>query len=67
MDLVLVPFVLPLLLIGRLLDVFESRRLFRAREIDARTWKRTWFWLHGRPRLAEPTAVPQDGRTSDVP
>jgi len=63
MELVLVPFVLPLLLIGRLLDLFESRRMFRLREIDARTWKRTWFSLHGRPRLAEPPAD-QDGRTS---
>ena len=65
MELVLVPFVLPLLLIGRVFDLFESRRLFRAREIDVRSWKRTWFHLHGPPRLAEPPGD-QAGRTSDA-
>jgi hypothetical protein len=54
MELVLVPFVLPLLLLGRLFDLLESRRMLRPREIDVRTWKRTWFSLQGRPRLAEP-------------
>jgi hypothetical protein len=53
MELVLVPFVLPLLLLGRLIELWQSSRTARPRVIDERTLRRTWFSLHGRPRLAE--------------
>jgi hypothetical protein len=69
MELVLVPFVLPLLLLGRLLDLLESRRLPRVREIDAATWRRTWFSFQGRPRIADRAPDPpqrhQGERASD--
>lgn len=50
-ELVLVPFVLPLLLLGRLLDLFERHRAPPA--VDEGAWRRTWFSFHGRPRLAD--------------
>ena len=63
-ELVLVPFVLPLLLLGRLLELFERRRGPQVPEVDEAAWRRTWFSLHGRPRLAD-RAPDQDERVAD--
>ena len=65
MELVLVPFVLPLLLLGRLIELLQARRGAQPRVIDERVWRATWFSLHGGPRVAE---RPEDhgGRTGDV-
>lgn len=64
MELVLVPFVLPLLLLGRLLELLEAHRPPRQGVIDEGAWRRTWFSFHGRPRIAD-RALDQDAGVSD--
>lgn len=50
MELALVPFVMPLLLLGWIVDAWRERVDTRAVQPDPRKWEETWFRLQGRPQ-----------------
>jgi len=48
-ELALVPFVMPLLLLGWFVDAWRERTDARPPRPDPRLWEKTWFQLQGRP------------------
>ncbi len=62
LELIILPFCVPLLLLGYVIDALDERRERRRageREaLDQRAWRETWFRLNGTPS-AESTTGPR--------